>query len=793
MSAGIWRLRRALTLGLGLLAAGTLGSCGAKTGASRGGLMLVISSEGSLPIGRLDVDVSSNDKVLLSRSYKVPAEAQLPTTIALVSNGEPTAQATISVTGWEVSPGHPDVPLDRRDAIVTQIPADRVAEFKVLLTARCSKWVDGSGQPACLTPGYTCDSATGDCIAPDVVATDLATYHAGSENGGAGGSSASGTADGGASGEGGSAGDEGGTNSKGGMPGDEGGASSKGGRTSVGTSAGGASSKGGNGSTGGTAGAPATQACAIDAATFGSGAKNPANACLVCEPATSTSTWTKVADGNACATGSVCNAGTCTAGCFVNSTFYSSGAGQPNNVICQSCDPAKSTTAWTSALDGTNCGSAQVCNAGVCKAGCVIEGAYLTSGQGQTDNTVCQTCQPAKSTSAWTATSEGTVCPTNQFCHNGACVPGCFIGGTFYAPGAINGCQTCQPAKSTSTWTNADGMACSGGTCCSNTCVNQQTSNTHCGGCGLACPSGCSGGECVVQVCASVGYQGTFSGFAVDANNAYMSHTNAQAAGMSWLSLDGNCTIGHDSSNGSWMTCDSVSLTPSGVAFSITGPPYPTGEMHYLVPGGANGIKIATMKAPHVPITSDATNAYWLDFASGAGNVVKAPISGAGPVTPLAAIGAAGGIAVDATYVYWADTSTVKRVPIAGGSVTTLVSGVGSPSFLAVDSTNLYYTAVSNSLFRQPLASTTSTTLMNSTTMTYTASGPSTFYWSDGTTIKSISLTGGAVGTASASPIKVLYTAATGHGVAALAVFGNSVYWIDPQNGLPGLSKLTPN
>jgi len=510
-------------------------------------------------------------------------------------------------------------------------------------------------------------------------------------------------------------------------------------------------------------------------------------------PATSTSAWTKLADGNSCAVGKVCSAGTCEAGCFVNNTFYASGVGQPNNVICQSCDPLKSTTAWSSAVDGTGCGSAQVCSAGACKPGCVIDGAYLPSGQGQTGNTVCETCQPAKNTSAWTATSEGTVCPTNQFCHNGACLPGCFIGGAFYAPGAVNGCQTCQPAKSTSAWSNADGMACAGGTCCSNTCVNQQTSNTHCGGCGLACPSGCTAGECVAQVCASVGYAGSFLSLGLDAKNAYLTHTNGGGAGLSWLSLDGNCTQGVDSSNGIWESVNSLSVTSSGVAYSLLGPPYPTPEMHYIVPGTGSTIKVGPMKAPGVPITSDATNVYWLDFASGTGNVVKAPISGAGPVTALAPIGAAGGIAVDGTYVYWADSSSVKRVPIAGGTATTLVPGVGSPGFLSVDSTNLYWTGVSNGLYRLPLAGTTSTQLMNSgATLTYPAIGPTTFYWATGTTISSISLTGGAVGTASASPVKVLYTAPANHAIVTLAVLGNSLYWIDSGGG-PSLMKLTPN
>ena len=189
------RLRHALAGTLCLSAVCALGSC-KKTAADRGGLILIISKEGTLPVGRLDVSVGAKDRTLLSNSYKVPDEAQLPTTIALVSNGDATAQATITIIGWQVTPGQPDVPLDRRDAIVTQIPADRVAELKVVLTARCSKWVDGSGQPKCQPEGYTCDSNSGECVAPEVVATDLGTYDAShDEPAGIAGSSASGGLD----------------------------------------------------------------------------------------------------------------------------------------------------------------------------------------------------------------------------------------------------------------------------------------------------------------------------------------------------------------------------------------------------------------------------------------------------------------------------------------------------------------------------------------------------------------------------------------------------------------------
>jgi hypothetical protein len=104
---------------------------------------------------------------------------------------------------------------------------------------------------------------------------------------------------------------------------------------------------------------------------------------------------------------------------------------------------------------------------------------------------------------------------------------------------------------------------------------------------------------------------------------------------------------------------------------------------------------------------------------------------------------------------------------------------------------------VSNALFRLPLAGATSTALMSSQgKFIYTAFGPTTFYWSDGTMISSISLTGGAVSTASASPIKTLYKAPANHSLVTIGVFGNALYWLelpDSSGQYPVLMKLTPN
>jgi formylglycine-generating enzyme len=176
-----WRRRRALLASSCLAALCIVAGCG-KTAPARGGLMLIVSSDDATKIGRLDVEVDENGGPLLSGSYRVPEEAQLPTTIGIVSNGNPTAQIKLTITGWSDSAG--TIPLDRRDAIVTQIPSDRVATLTVVLSTRCTDKVtadeSGKAQSTCGV-GETCDGA-GVCRSATIVATTLPTYQPGDEN-----------------------------------------------------------------------------------------------------------------------------------------------------------------------------------------------------------------------------------------------------------------------------------------------------------------------------------------------------------------------------------------------------------------------------------------------------------------------------------------------------------------------------------------------------------------------------------------------------------------------------------
>jgi hypothetical protein len=223
------------------------------------------------------------------------------------------------------------------------------------------------------------------------------------------------------------------------------------------------------------AGACGTE-CDVRGTVYASGAANPTNACESCQPGTTATAWTDDAPGTSCGAGEVCSASSCAAGCFIGGTVYAPNAVSPAST-CQLCVPAASTTAWTTGADGTTCGPGQVCNASSCAAGCFVAGSFYAPSAANPSN-ACQTCQPGASPTAWTAAGTGASCGEGQVCTASICGAGCYIGGTVYASAAPNpadACQTCQPGQSTSAWSSAaDGVTCGNGqVCASGACGTQ--------------------------------------------------------------------------------------------------------------------------------------------------------------------------------------------------------------------------------------------------------------------------------------------------------------------------------
>ncbi len=226
----------------------------------------------------------------------------------------------------------------------------------------------------------------------------------------------------------------------------------------------------GDGATDYCQGQTCTPGCLISGAFWSTGAQNPNDPCQLCAPTTSTTAWTNQMDGTGCGNGQVCAAGQCGSQCDIGGTLVSTGAANPNNT-CQSCQPGTSTSSWTNIADGTSCAANEVCSGGSCQSGCFIGGTYYPASTPNSSNS-CQACLPAVSTTGWSNVADGTSCGTggDEFCSMGSCEAGCDIVGTVYASGALNPahpCQSCQPSQSTTIWSKLpSGTACAiGGSC----------------------------------------------------------------------------------------------------------------------------------------------------------------------------------------------------------------------------------------------------------------------------------------------------------------------------------------
>jgi hypothetical protein len=84
------------------------------------------------------------------------------------------------------------------------------------------------------------------------------------------------------------------------------------------------------------------------------GAIDPTSVCRSCDNTISVTAYSNDPNGTVCGSGEICNDGVCSAGCWVSNTFYAAGQGTPFNP-CQACTPAISTTSFTTKAPGSQC------------------------------------------------------------------------------------------------------------------------------------------------------------------------------------------------------------------------------------------------------------------------------------------------------------------------------------------------------------------------------------------------------------------------------------------------------
>jgi FG-GAP-like repeat len=219
---------------------------------------------------------------------------------------------------------------------------------------------------------------------------------------------------------------------------------------------------------------PPTQ-CTIAGVTYASAAPNPSNPCQSCQPLATDIDWSSLPFGLPCGSGgALCVSGACLAGCDIGGVFYPPDA--LNHLgACQSCQPQTTSTDWSPLTDATGpgCdGGIEICLNGSCQAGCLIAGALVAPGTADPTD-ACKACDPAADRTGWSPIVDGTACGSNQLCVSGTCQSGCLVGGSFYASGQLdplNVCQSCQPVASRNGFTALTGLpqggGCDGGEVC---------------------------------------------------------------------------------------------------------------------------------------------------------------------------------------------------------------------------------------------------------------------------------------------------------------------------------------
>jgi hypothetical protein len=183
------------------------------------------------------------------------------------------------------------------------------------------------------------------------------------------------------------------------------------------------------------------------------------------------------------------------------------------------------------------------------------------------------------------------------------------------------------------------------------------------------------------------------------------------------------------------------------------------------------------------PLAVDDTFVYWAD---GTGTTVyKTPIAGGATMSLAPSSGDVYDMATDGINVYWLSGASVMSVPVGGGTAVTLAPSGINPGKIATDGTNIYWTNWSNltgaRISKIPVGGGSPTVLAEHDNDEYAMVIDATHaYWAvAGGQIKKVPLAGGAV-----------VTLATGQGIPkSIAVDATSVYWLNTQSNAAAVMK----
>lgn len=337
--------------------------------------------------------------------------------------------------------------------------------------------------------------------------------------------------------------------------------------------------------------------------------------------------------------------------------------------------------------------------------------------------------------------------------------------------------STSSSSSATSS-SSSSGSPCTGGEVeCNGTCVDTQTDDSNCGGCGLTCTN-CTAGECIVVLASNVPKA---TGIVLNGIKAYVTSSSQSGAIYSTSLSGGSASVTN-------LTQGYPQSYPYGVAVDSTYVYWTNGDgsvMRMPLGGAVKPTQVASGQANPWMMAIDATNLYWTNNGT-PGTVMKMNLSSLVVSTLVGGLMDPTGIAVDSTYAYVADTGDdyVIKVQLSNGTIASqLTNFQNNPFALAIDSKNVYFTNQANSGDAHQVAQNASNSAGISLGSSNIPSGIAT----DGTNVyyAGDALYKCPVGVSNGCKVLAMESA-----VSFVAVDATSVYWTNATAGT--VKRITP-